>query len=119
MQVCSAGPTEVQLKYKRSRLELKGTLIQLKILVPTTTTFTRSLEQRWSSLYSWFSKILAHFARLPYPRSAPPNSDFLAPMVLKSTAEPHCASGARSLKGNLSSSDSITTKPAIISSLQD
>ena len=34
MQVCSAGPTKIQLKYKRSRLELKGTLIQLNILVP-------------------------------------------------------------------------------------
>ena len=47
--------------------------------------FTRAPEQRWLLLYSWFSKILAHFARLPYPRSAPQNSDFLAPMVLKST----------------------------------
>ena len=35
------------------------------------TPFARPPEQRWLSLYSWFSKILAHFARLPYPRSAP------------------------------------------------
>ena len=47
--------------------------------------FTRPPEQRWLLLCSWFSKILAYFARLPYPRSAPQNSDFLAPMVLKST----------------------------------
>ena len=33
--------------------------------------FTRPPEQCWSLLYSWFSKILAHFARLPYPQSAP------------------------------------------------
>ena len=47
--------------------------------------FTRPSEQRWLLLCSWFSKILAHFARLPSPRSAPKTSDFLAPMVLKST----------------------------------
>ena len=33
--------------------------------------FTRPPEQRWLLLYSWFSKFLAHFARLPDP-GAPP-----------------------------------------------
>ena len=47
---------------------------------PVNSPFTRPPEQRW------LLQNLAHFARLPYPRSTPQNSDFLAPMVLKSTA---------------------------------
>ena len=34
--------------------------------------FTRPPRQRWLLLYSWFSKILAHFARLPLPPERPP-----------------------------------------------
>ena len=51
--------------------------------------FTRPPEQRWLLLCSWFSKNWTHFARLPYPRRDPQNSDFLAPMVLKSTVTRH------------------------------
>ena len=54
-----------------SHVELRNKVYSLiKLDEPVNSPFTRPPEQRWLLQCSWFSKFLAHFARLPYPRSS-------------------------------------------------